>query len=250
MRRVSLLLEGENILVTGGSRGLGKHLCVTFAREGANVAFNYTSDEKGADETRHEIASFGRKVIAVKASVTEKDAVIEMVTQIEKDWGHIDILVNNAGISQMLPIALLEEGDWDTVMDINVKGTYLVTRAVLRGMIRKRFGRILNIGSLAGVRLIESPVHYAASKAAVKGFTESLAKEVARYGITVNSIAPGLLEGGVGSNLPSYRLKDYIKHCALGRVGTFSEVSETAAFLVSYENSYMNGFTLIMDGGL
>jgi NAD(P)-dependent dehydrogenase (short-subunit alcohol dehydrogenase family) len=100
------------------------------------------------------------------------------------------------------------------------------------------------------MRLIESPVHYAASKAAIKGFTESLAKEVGRYGITVNSLAPGLLEGGVGDNLPAYRLSDYLKHCALGRVGTFSEVSELAAFLVSDENSYMDGVTLVMDGGL
>ena len=140
--------------------------------------------------------------------------------------------------------------EFEKVMDINVKGTYLVTRTVLKGMIQQKRGRILNIGSLAGMRLIESPVHYATSKAAIKGFTESLAKEVGRYGITVNSIAPGLLEGGVGSNLPSYRLKDYLKHCALGRIGTFEEVSRTAAFMVSEQNTYMNGFTLVMDGGL
>jgi NAD(P)-dependent dehydrogenase (short-subunit alcohol dehydrogenase family) len=117
-------------------------------------------------------------------------------------------------------------------------------------MIRRKSGRILNIGSLAGMRLIESPVHYAASKAAIKGFTEALAKEVGRYNITVNSLAPGILEGGVGSNLPSYRLENYLKHCALGRVGTFDEISRTAAFMVSDENTYMNGVTLVMDGGL
>ena len=117
-------------------------------------------------------------------------------------------------------------------------------------MIRRRSGKILNIGSLAGMRTIESPVHYASSKAAVKGFTESLSKEVARYGIVVNSIAPGLLEGGVSDTLPSYRLRDYLKHCSLGRVGNYSEVSEAAAYMISDENSYMNGFTLTMDGGL
>jgi NAD(P)-dependent dehydrogenase (short-subunit alcohol dehydrogenase family) len=175
---------------------------------------------------------------------------MEMIASLEKSWGAIDILVNNAGISQVLPMALLEEEDWDGVMDINVKGTYIVTRQVLRGMIRRKSGRILNIGSLAGMRLIESPVHYAASKAAIKGFTEALAKEVGRYGIMVNSLAPGILEGGVGSNLPSYRLENYLKHCALGRVGTFDEISRTAAFMVSDENTYMNGVTLVMDGGL
>lgn len=108
----------------------------------------------------------------------------------------------------------------------------------------------LNIGSVAGLRLLEAPVHYAASKAAIKGFTESLAKEVGRYGITVNMLAPGILDGGVGCNLPSYRLADYVKHCALGRIGTLTDVSETAAFLISNQNSYMNGATLVMDGGL
>ena len=245
-----MLLKGKNILVTGGSRGLGRSLCTTFAREGAQVAFNYSTDEKGASETREEAGTFGPEIRAVKASVIDIDGIRKMVSRIEKDWGRIDVLVNNAGISQMLPMALLEEEDWDAVMNINVKGTYLVARMVLRGMIRVRSGKILNIGSLAGMRLIESPVHYAASKAAIKGFTESLEKEVARYGITVNSIAPGILEGGVGSSLPSYRLEDYLDHCAVGRVGKFSEVSEVAAFIVSDENSYMNGVTLVMDGGL
>lgn len=245
-----LLLKDKNILVTGGSRGLGRSLCVTFAREGANVAFNYASDAEGAAKTREMIVACGVGVLAFRAAVNDSNAVREMIGQIENDWGGPDILVNNAGISQILPMALLEEEDWDGVMDVNTKGTYLVTRAVLRGMIRRRSGKILNIGSVAGMRIIESPVHYAASKAAIRGFTEALAKEVGRYGITVNSIAPGLLEGGVGSSLPEYRLRDYLKHCALGRLGRFGEVSEVAAFMVSDENAYMNGTTIVMDGGL
>ena len=245
-----MLLKGKNILITGGSRGLGRSLCVTFAREGANVAFNYANDETGALETQSQAGAFGSEIRALKASVLDKEAIREIIAQIEKEWGGLDALVNNAGISQMLPMALLEEEDWDAVMDINVKGVYLVTRMALRGMIRRRSGKILNIGSVAGIRMIESPVHYAASKAAIKGFTESLAKEMGRYGITVNSIAPGILEGGMGDSLPSYRLNDYLSHCSLGRVGTFSEVSEAAAFLVSDENSYMNGATLLMDGWL
>lgn len=243
-------LKGKNILVTGASRGLGRSMCETFAREGANVAFNYSSDEAAAADTLAVIKKAGTKSMSFRNSVTDKDAVAKMVAEIEKEFDGIDILVNNAGVSQMLPIALMEEEDWDKVMDINVKGTYIVTRAVLRGMIRRRAGRILNIGSLAGMRVIESPVHYAASKAAIRGFTESLSKEVGRYGITVNSIAPGILEGGVGNNLPPYRLRDYLKHCALGRIAGFAEISETAAFIISDENSYMNGVTLVMDGGL
>jgi len=245
-----LILKDKHILVTGGSRGLGRSLCLVFAAQGAQVAFNYNADDEGANETVQQARDCGSEILAFKNSVLDRQAITDMVASLEKNWGAIDILVNNAGISQMLPIALLEEEDWDRVMDINVKGTYIVTRQVLRGMIRQKSGRVLNIGSLAGMRLIESPVHYAASKAAIKGFTEALAKEVGRYGITVNSIAPGILEGGVGSNLPSYRLENYLKHCALGRVGTFDEISRTAAFMVSDENTYMNGVTLVMDGGL
>ena len=214
------------------------------------MAFNFNSDDEGATGTVQQARACGSEIKAFKNSVLDRKTITEMIASLEKSWGTIDILVNNAGISQVLPMALLEEEDWDGVMDINVKGTYIVTRQVLRGMIRRKSGRILNIGSLAGMRLIESPVHYAASKAAIKGFTEALAKEVGRYGITVNSLAPGILEGGVGSNLPSYRLENYLKHCALGRVGTFNEISRTAAFMVSDENTYMNGATLVMDGGL
>jgi NAD(P)-dependent dehydrogenase (short-subunit alcohol dehydrogenase family) len=244
------MLKGKHILVTGGSRGLGRSLCLTFAGQGASVAFNFNSDDEGATGTVQQARAWGSEIKAFKNSVLDRKTIMEMIASLEKSWGTIDILVNNAGISQVLPMALLEEEDWDGVMDINVKGTYIVTRQVLRGMIRRKSGRILNIGSLAGMRLIESPVHYAASKAAIKGFTEALAKEVGRYGITVNSLAPGILEGGVGSNLPSYRLENYLKHCALGRVGTFDEISRTAAFMVSDENTYMNGVTLVMDGGL
>jgi 3-oxoacyl-[acyl-carrier protein] reductase len=135
-------------------------------------------------------------------------------------------------------------------MDVNVKGAFLTARAVLKGMIRRRGGVILNIGSLAGVRMIDAPVHYCASKAALKGLTQALAKEVARYQIRVLCLAPGLLEDGVGRNLPEHRLADYVKHCALSRVGTFAEVARFAAFLVSDANSYMSGETVVMDGGL
>jgi 3-oxoacyl-[acyl-carrier protein] reductase len=152
-------------------------------------------------------------------------------------------------MSQPLPLPLMEEEDWDKVMDVNVKGQFLAAQAVLKGMIRRKSGVILNIGSLAGLRLIEAPVHYSTSKAAIHGFTQALSKEVARYQIRVNCLAPGLLEKGVGQNLPEHRLKEYLKYCALHRVGSMEEVAHCAAFLVSDKNSYMNGVTLLMDGG-
>jgi NAD(P)-dependent dehydrogenase (short-subunit alcohol dehydrogenase family) len=240
-----LILKDKRALITGGSRGLGRAMGKAFAAEGAKVAFTYARDDDGAKKAADAVG--GR---AFKVSVLDARATEGMVRELEAAWGGIDILVNNAGISQNLPLALMEEEDWDRVMDVNAKGTFLTSKAVLRGMIRRKSGVILNIGSLAGVRMLEAPIHYCASKAAVKGMTEALAKEVARYGIRVICLAPGLLEDGVGRNLPDYRLADYLKHCALKRVGTFEEVATFAAFLVSDANSYMTGETVVMDGGL
>ena len=244
------LLAGKRALITGGGRGLGRAIGLAFASEGAKVAFTYTRDDEAARATAEAIGALGGEVRTRKVSVLDLPATETLAKELEEAWGGIDILVNDAGISQNLPVALLEEEDWDRVMDINVKGTFLTTKAVLRGMVRRKSGVILNIGSLAGARMLEAPIHYCASKAAIKGLTEALAKEVARYQIRVLCLAPGLLEDGVGRNLPDYRLADYLKHCALGRVGTFEEVARFAAFLVSDSNSYMTGETVIMDGGL
>jgi NAD(P)-dependent dehydrogenase (short-subunit alcohol dehydrogenase family) len=247
---VSRLLEGKRVLITGASRGLGRAMALEFAREGARVAFTWSRDEQGATETLAKLQAITPDARSFKASVLDTPATEALLQDLEKSWGGLDVLVNNAGITQPLPIALLEEEDWDRVMDVNVKGTFLTTRAALRGMIRRKAGVILNVGSLAGTRMIEAPVHYYTSKAAVKGFTEVLAKEVARYQIRVLCLAPGLLDDGVSKNLPEHRLADYLKHDALGRVGTCEETAKVAAFLVSDRNSYMNGETVVVDGGL
>ncbi len=235
-----MLLDGKRAIVTGGSRGTGRAIAEEFARQGARVAITHT----------REAADLPASLRAFRCSVTDAKSTAAMVKELEREWGGVDILVNNAGISQNLPLALLEEEDFDAVMDVNVKGTFLTSKAVLRGMIRRKAGTILNIGSLAGTRTIDAPIHYCASKAAIVGLTQALAKEVARYGIRVNCLAPGLLEDGLGKNLPEHRLKDYLEHTALRRVGRFDEVARFAAFLVSDGNSYMNGETVVMDGGL
>jgi NAD(P)-dependent dehydrogenase (short-subunit alcohol dehydrogenase family) len=240
------MLGGRTALITGGSRGLGRALVGVFAREGARVAFSYARDEAGAAASA--AAAPGSRTYRV--SVTDAAATESMVEELEREWGGIDILVNNAGVSQNLPLALMEEEDWDHVMDVNVKGTFLTSRAALRGMIRRKRGVVLNIGSLVAVRMMEAPVHYCASKAAIKGLSEALAKEVARYGIRVLCLAPGLLEDGVGRNLPEHRLADYLKHCSLGRLGTLEEVARFAAFLASDANGYMSGETVVIDGGV
>jgi 3-oxoacyl-[acyl-carrier protein] reductase len=244
------LLRGKRALVTGGSRGLGRALCLAFAREGARVAFSYLRDEAGAAKTLELLEAQGAEARSFRVSVLDAARTAVMVEQLEASWGAVDIAVNNAGISQNLPLALLEEEDFDLVMDLNVKGTFLTSKAVARGMIRRKAGVILNLGSLAGERMIEAPIHYCASKAAVRGLTEALAKELARHSVRVLCLAPGLLDQGVGQNLPEHHLADYLKHCALGRVGTVEEVARFAAFVVSDRASYVNGTTVLMDGGV
>lgn len=243
-------LAGKLVFVSGGSRGLGRSLCEHFAEKGADIAFCYSSNDQAAGETAARIKSHGCRARAFRVSVLDQPGLKSMVRDIEMEMGGIDVLVNNAGISQPLPLALTDAEDWDKVMDINIKGQFLLTRAIVPGMIKRKAGIILNMGSLAGQRLIAAPVHYAASKAAVKGFTEALCKELSRYHIRVNCLAPGLLEDGVGNSLPEHRLRDYVNHVAMKRVGRFDEVAEFASFLISDKNSYMNGATIVMDGGL
>jgi 3-oxoacyl-[acyl-carrier protein] reductase len=244
------LVDGRIALVTGGSRGLGRAICLTLAREGATVVFNYARADAEAQETLALIERAGGKARAFKVSVLDKAGLNEMVRTVEKELGTIEILVNNAGIGQVVPLALMEEDDWDKMMSTNVKGTFLTTQAVLRGMIRLERGRILNMSSLAGVKMMHAPVHYAAAKAALKGFSEALAKEIGRYKITVNCLAPGILDEGVADNIPPSKKEEYLKHCALRRMGTCAEVAEVAAFLVSDRNSYMNGATIVLDGAV
>ncbi len=244
------LLANQVAVVTGGSRGLGRAICEVLAREGADVAFNYATDDAAAAETLAAIETRGRRGLPFKVSVLDARGLAKMAEAVEQDLGPVDVLVNNAGIAQVLPFALLEEDDWDRLMAVNAKGAFLATKAFARGMIRRKRGRILNIGSLAGARLIDAPVHYAASKAALMGFTGALAKELGKYHILVNCLAPGLLDEGVGKNLPDHRREDYIAHSCVGRIGTAAEIAELAAFLVSGRNSYLNGATLVADGGL
>ena len=245
------LLDGRVALVTGGSRGLGRAICKVLSREGAKVAFNYQKARDEAEATLAGLRSGGAQAWAFQASVTDKPALDAMVKAVEAEAGApIDILVNNAGVGQVVPLALMTEEDWDRMMDTHVKGAFLATQAVLRGMIKLRRGRILNVSSLAGVKMLAAPVHYSTAKAALKGFTESLAKEIGRYGITVNCIAPGILDEGVSRHVPPANLEEFLRHCALKRTGTLQEVAELVAFLVSDKNSYMTGATTIVDGGV
>jgi len=247
---MNTLLEGKRCLVTGGSRNLGRAICLAFGRAGARVAFTYKEHDDDAAETSRLLREMGVEPVVVKGFVFDAKHVGQAVKAVEVAFGGIDILVNNAGLTQILPIALIEEDEWDAVMDTNVKGAYLFSRAALRSMIRSKKGHILNIGSFGADRIVDAPVHYAASKAAIVGFSLALAKEVGRYGIAVNCLVPGLLETGLSNRLPKHRVESYVAQSALGRLGTVEEIAQFATWLVSDENSFMTGGQVVIDGGL
>jgi NAD(P)-dependent dehydrogenase (short-subunit alcohol dehydrogenase family) len=243
-------LAGKRCLVTGGSRGLGRAMCEAFAAAGAKVAFTYRTDTSDAEAAKASLVALGCEPLVFQGNVADSAHVKDTVGAVVAAWGGVDVLVNNAGITQILPIALLEEADFDQVMAVNVKGPYLFSRAVLRSMIRAKSGHILNIGSFASERVIEAPLHYAAAKSALRGMTESLAREVGRYNIKVNLLSPGLLDCGLAKMLPKHRIQEYLAQSSLGRLGTAREVADMATFLVSDENSFMAAAKIVADGGL
>ena len=244
------LLAGKCAIVSGGSGELGRALCLEFAGLGAKVAFSYWKNQQGTEHTRQQLAALQADVFAYQVAANERLAMQAMVADVIARWGKIDILVNNIGISQAMPFALIDDKDWNNLMQTNINSAYLLSQTVLPHMVRERAGNILNIGSLAGIKLLEAPVHYSTSKAAITGFTQALSKELGRYGIRVNCLAPGLLQDGVARHLPTHKLKNYLAQTALGRLGELQEVAHFAGFMVSQRNSYMTGQTIVIDGGL
>ena len=246
---MSVTLQDKRCLVTGGSRGLGRALCLAMARAGARVAFTWSRNEADAERTREELSTYGPSM-DFRGSVADGAHAEAVVRAVVEEWGGLDVLVNNAAITQVLPIGLLEEADWDRVLDVGLKGPYLVSRAALRPMIKARSGQILNIGSFGADRTIEAPVHYAAAKSGLVGFTRALAREVGRYGIAVNLVAPGLLTEGLSERLPAHRRRAYVEQAALGRLGTPEEVAELATWMVSDACRLVSGASIVVDGGL
>ncbi len=243
------LLEGKKAIITGGSRGIGRALCEVFAREGADIAFNYNVSDERAAATVDKIQSCGRQGLSYKVSVTDRPSIIKMVRQIHEEFGRIDILVNNAAINRGDMFATTTEKAWDEVIDTNVNGIFNVTKPVYKYMIRQRAGMILNMSSIGAIRSLPTAVHYATSKAAVVGFTKCLSREAATFGITVNAIAAGIFDTDLSDALPDKLLQLHELWCAKGRRGHPEELAEFAAFLVSDRNSYMNGEVITVDGG-
>lgn len=244
-------LKGQIAFITGGTGYLGRSLVYEYAKNGADVVFTYRSNSEKADELMKEIKQFGGRYLPLNMNVLDAYSIQVTVEKAVSEMGGIDILINNAGITMPIPSVLVEEEQWDLTFDINVKGYFLVTKEVLRHMIMtKRKGVVINMSSLAGVKMVPSPVHYAASKAAIVGYTYSLARELPRYGIRVNCIAPGLLEGGVADYTPKDKTDAYAAYCAVGRLGKPEEVAHLAVFLGSSESSYINGQVILCDGGM
>jgi NAD(P)-dependent dehydrogenase (short-subunit alcohol dehydrogenase family) len=244
------MLNGRVAFVTGGTGAVGGAIVRVLAREGAAVAYSYHSNAARAAEIVAELAAAGARVRSYPLDVLDGPAAAALAERIDKEVGAVDILINNAGVTQVMPFALIEEADWDRVMDVNVKGMFLVTKAFVRGMIRRRRGAVVNMGSLAGMRVLDVPVHYATAKSAVVGFTLSLAREVGRYGVRVNAVVPGMLTEGISVNVPERSQEEYKRFCTLSRAGRPEEVAELVAFLASDRASYINAQAIFIDGGL
>jgi 3-oxoacyl-[acyl-carrier protein] reductase len=246
---MNLLLKGKKAFITGGSRGLGKALCEVFAREGADVAFNYNSNDEAAADTVARIESHGVKAMAYKVSVTDNPAIKHMVSDIKEKFGAIDILINNAAINKADSFVTTTEKAWLDVINTNVNGLYYITKPFLKLMMKQRSGNILNITSIGAIRALPTSVHYATSKAAVLGFTKCLSREAAQFGVNVNGIAAGIFDTDLGHSLPERFTEMYERWCMKGRYGRPEELAEFAAFMVSGRNTYMTGEIITLDGG-
>ncbi|MBA3570960.1 MAG: SDR family oxidoreductase [Pyrinomonadaceae bacterium] len=246
---MSLLLEGKRALITGGTRGLGAAICDIFAREGADVAFNYGTRDDLAGETRQKIESHSKRALSFKVSVTDRLGIKRLAREIVDKWGGIDILVNNAAINRADNFATTTDRAWDEVIDTNVGSLFAVTKPIYKQMIRQRQGHILNITSIGALRALPTAVHYATSKAAMVGFTKCLSREAGTFGIKVNAIAAGIFDTDLAAVLPERLLQMHAFWASAGRLGRPEELAEYAAFMVSDRNSFMNGEVVIIDGG-
>ena len=243
------MLEGKRAFISGGTRGIGAALCEVFAREGADVAFNYHSREDLAEQVKSKIESFGRKALAFEVSVTDRFGLKHMARDILHAWGPINVLVNNAAVNKADNFATTTDKSWDWVIDTNVNSLFAVTKPFYKQMIRERAGSILNITSVGAIRSLPTSVHYATSKAAMIGFTKCLSREAANFGVTVNGIAAGIFDTDLAHTLPDRLLQMHDFWVSKGRLGRPQELAEVAAFMVSDRNSFMNGELIIVDGG-
>ncbi|MSQ27980.1 MAG: 3-oxoacyl-[acyl-carrier-protein] reductase [Dehalococcoidia bacterium] len=245
-----LELTGKVALVTGGSRGIGKAAALALGRQGAWVAVNYLSNAEAAEEVASAIREVGGQALVVQADAGEASQVEALFKRVQDAWGHLDILVNNAGQTRDGLVMRMSEDDWDFVIQTNLKSAFLCTRAAMRPMIRQRWGRIINMSSIIGVRGNGGQANYAAAKAGLIGLTKSVAKEVAARNITCNALAPGWIETDMVASVPEALRNQALAQIPAGRMGTAEDVAGTVAFLASDAASYITGQVIGIDGGM
>jgi len=245
-----LSLEGRVALVTGGSRGIGKAIALEIASRGAAVAVNYIQSIQAAEDVVAEIESAGGKAAAIQADVSDFNSAQALIKETITTLGGLDILVNNAGITRDTLIMMMSEDDWDSVQATNLKGTFNCSKAAIRHMMRKRYGRIINITSVSGQVGNAGQTNYSASKAGQIGFTKALAREVAARKITVNAIAAGYIETDIWAGVPEGAREMALSIIPLGRKGEPEEIAYAAAFLASEQAAYVTGQVLGVDGGM
>jgi 3-oxoacyl-[acyl-carrier protein] reductase len=243
-------LEGKVALVTGASRGIGREIALELARLGANVAVNYSGSEAKANEVVDLIKEMGRDAYSVQCDVSNSEAVTSMVKETIERFGKLDILVNNAGITRDNLLMRMKDDEWDDVININLKGVFLTTKAVSRQMMKQRSGRIINIASIVGVSGNPGQANYVAAKAGVIGLTKTTAKELASRNITVNAIAPGFITTDMTDKLTDDVKAEMLKVIPLARFGEAKNIATVVSFLASEDSAYMTGQTLHVDGGM
>lgn len=245
-----MLVDGRIALVTGASRGIGKAVALALAANGADVAVNYAGSAQAAEAVAEEIRAMGRKALVVQADVSDAASVQQMMEKVTAEFGRVDILVNNAGITRDGLLMRMKDEDWAAVLNTNLNGVYHCTKAVVKGMMKQRYGRIINMTSVVGVMGNAGQANYAASKAGVIGFTKSVAKELGSRGITVNALAPGYIESDMTAGLPEKVKEEMATAIPLGKMGQPADVAQAVVFLASDWASYITGQTLHVDGGM
>lgn len=245
-----MLLEGKTALVTGASRGIGRAVAVALASAGAKVAVNYAGNDAAAEETKAAIEAAGGTAILVKADIADSEAVEKMVADTVAAFGQIDILVNNAGITRDGLLMRMKNEDFDAVINTNLKGVYYTTKAVTKLMMKKRYGRIINMASVVGLTGNAGQANYSAAKAGVIGFSKTVARELASRGITCNMVAPGLIATDMTKDLPEKAKEAMMTSIPLGRAGQPEDVAQAVLFLASDNASYITGQVINVDGGM